>query len=60
VAVVFGNVLYNLSLRALPVAAQHTPGRLDLGLVIDFWFCLFVLGLVELWYRRKRRLGPPS
>jgi hypothetical protein len=58
-AVVMGNVLYNLSLLALPPAARHTPGRLDLGLLIDFWFCLVVLGLLELWYRRRRRARPP-
>ena len=58
-AVVTGNVFYHLSLRSLPEAAQHTPGRLDLGLLIDLWFCLFVLGLLELWYRRRRRVRPP-
>jgi hypothetical protein len=32
----------------LPQAAQHHPFKLDLGTLVDFWFCLVVYGLLEL------------
>ncbi len=61
IAVLAGNALYFLLLAPnLPPAAQHRPGRLDLGLVIDFWTCLALFGLLELFLRRRqaRRLRP--
>ena len=56
IAVVVGNLLYFLILYSvLPEAARHRPFRLDLGLVVDLWFCLVAYGLIELFIRIRRR-----
>ena len=52
-AVVAGNLVYLLAMQVLPVAARHRPKHLDLGLVIDFWFCLAIYGLLALFSRRQ-------
>lgn len=55
VAVVVGNAIYFLVIMPLlPAAGRHGIARIDLGLVIDFWVCLVVFGLIELVRRRKR------
>jgi hypothetical protein len=55
VAIVVGQALYFALAPHLPLAAQHQPFHFDLGTVIDFWFCLFVYGLIELMvFLRKR------
>jgi ABC-type uncharacterized transport system permease subunit len=55
VAVVLGNAIYFLVIMPLlPAAGRHGVARIDLGLVIDFWVCLVVFGLIELVRRRKR------
>ena len=46
-AIVLGNVVYFLLVPSLPPAARHHPLRLDLGMVIDFWFCLVAYGLIR-------------
>jgi hypothetical protein len=46
-AVVLGNVAYFLMAPSLPPAARHQPLRLDLGMVLDFWFCLVAYGLIR-------------
>jgi hypothetical protein len=47
-AVLLGNGLYFALYPYFPPGArQHSP-PFDLGTVIDFWFCLFVYGLLEL------------
>ncbi len=52
-AVVAGNAIYFLALMPhLPLPAQHQPNRIDLGLVIDFWVCLAVWGIVEVAARK--------
>ena len=48
VAIVLGQALYFALAPHLPLAARHRPFQFDLGTVIDFWFCLFVYGLIEL------------
>jgi hypothetical protein len=53
-AVLVGNALYFAFSRFLPPAARHNSAGFDLGLVVDFWFCLVVMGLVELWYWYKK------
>jgi len=54
VAVVTGNLIYFFVLMpVLPRAAQHRPFQLDLGLILDFWICLVIYGLIELWLRRR-------
>ena len=56
VAVVSGNLLYFFVLQPLlPAPAQHRPFKLDLGLVVDVWICLFVYGIVELIVRLRGR-----
>jgi hypothetical protein len=55
VAVVIGNAIYFLMIMPLlPPAGRHKIARIDLGLVIDFWVCLVVFGLIELVRRGKR------
>jgi len=46
-AVILGNVVYFVLVPSLPMAARHRPFRLDLGMVIDFWFCLVAYGLIR-------------
>lgn len=56
VAILIGNALYFLLLMPhLPARAQHRPDKLDLGLLIDFWICVVIYGLVELIARRRRK-----
>ena len=59
-AVAAGNLLYFFVLMPhLPPAGRHQPDRLDLGLLVDFWVCVVVYGLIELvdrsWKRRADR-----
>jgi hypothetical protein len=46
-AVVLGNVVYFVLAPAMPAVARHRPLHLDLGMVIDFWFCLVAYGLIR-------------
>ena len=46
-AIILGNLAYFLLLPSLPVVARHRPFRMDLGMVIDFWFCLVAYGLIR-------------
>ena len=48
VAVFLGNILYFILSPHLPAAAQHRSWNIDLGTIVDFWFCLVVYGLIEL------------
>lgn len=58
VAVLLGNALYFALYPHLPLTARHRSGRLDLGTVVDFWFCLLVYGLLELGaFLESRRKG---
>jgi ABC-type uncharacterized transport system permease subunit len=55
IAVVVGNAVYFLVIMPLlPAAGRHGIGRIDLGLVIDFWVCVVVYGIIEVVLRRKR------
>jgi hypothetical protein len=56
IAVLSGNILYYfLLMPLLPPAGRHRTGHLDLGLVVDFWICLVILGIVELLDRSRAR-----
>ena len=56
IAIVIGNAIYFLLLTPhLPPQAQHRPDKLDLGLLVDFWICVVVYGIVELISRRTNR-----
>ena len=54
IAVLAGNAIYFLVMPYLPLPARHVAPRLDLGLVVDFWICLVVLGIVKTMARRRR------
>jgi hypothetical protein len=46
-AVILGNVLYFVLAPSLPYAARHRAFHLDLGMLVDFWFCLVAYGLIR-------------
>lgn len=46
-AIILGNVVYFALLPSLPLIARHRPFRVDLGMVLDFWFCLVIYGLIR-------------
>ncbi len=46
-AIILGNVVYFALLPTLPLVAQHRPFRVDLGMVLDFWMCLVIYGLIR-------------
>jgi hypothetical protein len=54
IAVLGGNILYFLVMPYLPARAQHVAPHVDLGLVVDFWFCLVILGIVKMWAGRRK------
>jgi hypothetical protein len=55
VAVLAGNVLYFLVLPHLPPQARHVPPRVDLGMLVDFWFCLVIFGAIKTVAGRRNR-----
>jgi len=56
VAVLGGNLVYFAILFPyLPPTARHRPGRLDWGLLVDFWICLAVYGLLAFTFQSKRK-----
>ena len=58
IAVLAGNAVYFLVMRYLPPAARHTPMRMDWGLLVDFWFCLVILGLIKTLARMRHTSKP--
>ena len=56
VAVLAGNAIYFLLEKYLPPRARHVPFQMDLGMVVDFWFCLVVFGMIKTVAGRSR--GP--
>ena len=55
VAIVAGNLLYLIVSPHLPPAARHRLYRLDWGLVVDFWICLALYGLLAFTIRRGKK-----
>ena len=55
IAVVAGNAVYFSLASRMPAAARHQPFKLDLGVLVDFWFCLVFYGLIELALLLHRR-----
>jgi len=55
VAVIAGNAAYFLLMRYFPPRARHVPFQIDLGLVVDFWFCLVVFGAIKTIAGRKSK-----
>jgi hypothetical protein len=60
IAVVLGNTVYFLLMPHLPPAARHDPKRLDLGVIVDFWFCLVFLGAIKTLARWKPQSRKPG
>ncbi len=56
-AVLLGNAAYLLLSPYLPPLARHTVYKLDLGVLVDFWFCVVALGLIRtaIWWRARKR-----
>jgi len=52
-AVVLGNLAYFVLEPSLPPAVHHRLFQPDLGLVVDFWFCLVAYGLIRTARRWK-------
>lgn len=46
-AIILGNVMYFALLPTLPLVARHRAFRVDLGMVLDFWMCLVIYGLIR-------------
>ena len=46
-AIILGNVVYFALIRSLPPVARHRPLHVDLGIILDFWFCLVVYGIIR-------------
>ena len=46
-AIILGNVVYFVLMPSLPPVARHHRFQLDLGTVVDFWFCLVAYGLIR-------------
>jgi hypothetical protein len=54
-AIILNNLIYFLVLAPLlPPAGRHEVFRVDWGLVIDFWVCVALYGVIQLLLRRKR------
>jgi hypothetical protein len=62
IAVLAGNAIYFGVMPYLPVSARHVAPKLDLGLVVDFWICLVILGIVKTVarYRREAKVHKPE
>ena len=54
-AVLLGNAAYYVLMPSLPPPAQHRLFQVDLGLAVDFWFCLVAYGLIRTaaWWRHR-------
>ncbi len=46
-AIILGNLVYFALYPSMPALARHRPLHLDLGMVLDFWFCLAVYVLIR-------------
>lgn len=46
-AIILGNVVYFLLVPSLPSVARHRPYQPDLGMVVDFCFCLMAYALIR-------------
>lgn len=55
-AVIGGNLLYfGVLERILPPGARHRLYRFDWGLVVDFWVCLALYGILEMFSRDAKK-----
>ncbi|HXZ32990.1 MAG TPA: hypothetical protein VEH30_11975 [Terriglobales bacterium] len=58
-AVLAGNTIYFLLEKHLPVRAHHSPFKIDWGMLVDFWFCLVVFGVIKTVAARRRQSKLP-
>ena len=58
-AVLLGNAAYYVLMPSLPLAARHKLFQIDLGLLVDFWFCVVAFGLIRTaqWWRDRHQGG---
>ena len=47
IAVLLGNAIYFFLEKYLPVGARHRRLQIDLGMVVDFSFCLVVFWILK-------------
>jgi hypothetical protein len=59
-AVLMGNAAYFLLARYLPPQAHHAAFHIDLGMVVDFWICLVVFGVIKTIAGWRRDSKPPG
>jgi len=52
------NFLHALMMPHLPARAQHVPLRLDVGLVVYFWFCVVAFGIIKTVSGRRTASKP--
>jgi hypothetical protein len=53
-AIILGNIVYFLLLPSLPPAAHHHRFHVDLGLILDFAFCLVIYSVIMRLVRKWR------
>ena len=60
-AVIVGNLVYFFVMPYLPAAAQHMTRAFDLGMAVDFAFCLAILGIIKaiVWRMQDRDAKNP-
>jgi hypothetical protein len=46
-AIILGNIAYFVLYPSLPPVARHHPFHFDLGIVLDFTFCLLTYGVIR-------------
>ena len=46
-AIILGNMGYFMLLPSLPQVARHQPFHFDVGVIVDFWFCVVAYGLIR-------------
>jgi hypothetical protein len=46
-AIILGNLAYFALYPSLPQVARHHPFHLDLGIFLDFSFCLVTYGVIR-------------
>ena len=46
-AIILGNIAYFLLMPSLPPVARHHRFQVDLGTLIDFFFCVVAYGLIR-------------
>jgi energy-converting hydrogenase Eha subunit A len=46
-AIILGNLVYFALVPSLPPVARHRPFQLDLGTLLDFFFCVVAYGVIR-------------